>query len=296
MSHFLRIANLQMINVMNENIFICVLSVFCLILVFFLFLEKRNSKGIIHAVIFSLYTLPLYYLMFFRGAGGAAFTWWFYLLVITVVHIISLIITIFQICKKIKNIDSESKDLRMKSKQQIFFLTKSDIIKMMSIVERKIPIDYVLMGAFKDEVIRRENAISKFTELGRTIYSNWISLDNRYMIQPINNEVNCRIVKQRDGSYHYIIDLSSNPKGVELSTGGVYEKAEKVLIAGRVAVFTDSSREAMQIYKEILKAMNECFTKRNYVFVSEDALDLLQKGWRLTYSYNAPCEYDFKLA
>ena len=72
MSHFLRIANLQMINVMNENIFICVLSVFCLILVFFLFLEKRNSKGIIHAVIFSLYTLPLYYLMFFRGAGGAA--------------------------------------------------------------------------------------------------------------------------------------------------------------------------------------------------------------------------------
>ena len=115
-------------------------------------------------------------------------------------------------------------------------------------------------------------------------------------IQVGYHEVNCRIVKQRDGSYDYIIDLSSNPNGVELSTGGVYEKAEKVLIAGRVAVFTDSSREAMQIYKEILKAMNECFTKRNYVFVSEDALDLLQKGWRLTYSYNAPCEYDFKLA
>ena len=118
MSHFLRIANLQMINVMNENIFICVLSVFCLILVFFLFLEKRNSKGIIHAVIFSLYTLPLYYLMFFRGAGGAAFTWCFYLLVITVVHIISFIITIFQICKKIKNISLTLICLRLKRAYQ----------------------------------------------------------------------------------------------------------------------------------------------------------------------------------
>lgn len=234
--------------------------------------------------------------MFFRGAGGAAFTWWFYLLVITVVHIISLIITIFQICKKRKMFDLKKTDSFMKSKQQIFFLTKSDIIKMMSIVEKRIPIDYILMGAFKSEVIRRGNAISEFAELGHTIYSNWISLDNRYMIQPINNTVNCRTVKQRDGSYHYIIDLSSNPKGVELSTGGVYTKAENVLIAGRVAVFTDSSREAMQIYKEILKAMNECFTKRNNIFVSEDALGLLQKGWRLTYSYNAPCEYDFKLS
>jgi hypothetical protein len=92
---------------MNENIFICVLSVFCLILIYFLFLKKRKNKGIIHAVTFSLYTLPLYYLMFFRGAGGAAFTWWFYLLVITVVHIISLFITIFQICRKIKKVDSE---------------------------------------------------------------------------------------------------------------------------------------------------------------------------------------------
>lgn len=57
-------------------------------------------------------------------------------------------------------------------------------------------------------------------------------------------------------------DLSTNPKGVELSTGGIYKKAEYVLIAGRVAAFTDLSKEAMQIYKEIVKAMNKCFTKK----------------------------------
>ena len=86
-----------------------------------------------------------------------------------------------------------------KSKQQIFFSTKQDTIKMMTLVERRIPIEYVLMGAFDSEVVRRENTISKFTRLGHTDYGNWISLDNRYMVLPLNDDVKHRIVKQRGG-------------------------------------------------------------------------------------------------
>lgn len=185
-------------------------------------------------------------------------------------------------------------DERMKSTQQIFFLTKDDIVKMMSMVEIRIPIEYTLMGAFEHEAIRRENSISNFSKLGHTDYVNWISLDNRYMVLPLNDEVKYRIVKQRNGSFHYIVDLASNPTGVELSTGGIYDKAGNVLIAGRVAVFTDSSIEAMQIYKEILRAMNKCFTNKNNIFVSQKVLSLLEDGWRLTCNYNAPCENDFK--
>ena len=184
--------------------------------------------------------------------------------------------------------------MRMRSKQQIFFSTKQDIIKVMSAVERNIPVEYVPLGAFDSEAIRREGTISKFTKLGYTDYGNWISLDNRYMVLPLNGDVKCRAVKQRDGSAHYIIDLASNPMGVELSTGGIYEKAENVLIAGRVAVFTDSSKEAMQIYKDILKAMKGCFAKKYNVFVSPEALSLLESGWRLTCAYGAPRENDLK--
>ena len=53
--------------------------------------------------------------------------------------------------------------LNYKSKQQIFFLTKADIVKMKTVVERKIPIKYALLGAFKQEAIRRENIISNFS-------------------------------------------------------------------------------------------------------------------------------------
>lgn len=84
---------------MNENIFVYTLSVFCIILIFIIFI-KRKSTGIMHLVIFSFYTLSLYYLMYFKGAGGAAFTWCFYLFIITIVHIISLAFIIFRTYKK----------------------------------------------------------------------------------------------------------------------------------------------------------------------------------------------------
>ena len=184
----------------------------------------------------------------------------------------------------------------MNSRQQIFFSTKQDIIKVMSVVEGRLPVEYVLLGSFDSEAIRRENTISKFARLGYTDYGNWISLDNRYMVLPLNGDVKCRAVKQRDGSVRYITDLASNPMGVELSTGGIYEKAGNVLIAGRAAVFTDSPKEAMQIYKEILKAMRGCFAKRHNVFVSPEALSLLENGWRLTCIYGAPHENDSKWA
>lgn len=183
----------------------------------------------------------------------------------------------------------------MKSKQQVFFLTKLDLIKMMSVVEEKVSLEYILMGSFEHKTIRREISISNFEDLGYTYYSNWMSLDNRYMVIPLDENVKSRTVMQRNGSYRYIIDLSTNPKGVELSTGGIYKKAEHVLIAGRAAVFTDSSIEAMQIYKEILRAINKCFTRKNNIFVSQEVLSLLEDGWRLTCNYNAPCENDLVL-
>ena len=41
-------------------------------------------------------------------------------------------------------------------------------------------------------------------------------------------------------------------------------------------------------------SLHECSIKKNNVFVSSEALSLLNDGWRLTYNYNAPCDKDFK--
>ena len=49
----------------------------------------------------------------------------------------------------------------MKSKQQVFFLTQLDLIKMMSVVEEKVPLEYILMGSFEHKTIRREIWLSR---------------------------------------------------------------------------------------------------------------------------------------
>ncbi len=46
----------------------------------------------------------------------------------------------------------------------------------MSVVEEKVPLEYILMGSFEHKTIRREISISNFEDLGYTYYSNchWI--------------------------------------------------------------------------------------------------------------------------
>lgn len=64
---------------------------------------------------------------------------------------------------------------------------------MMSVVEEKVPLEYILMGSFEHKTIRREISISNFEDLGYTYYSNWMSLDNRYMVIPLVESFNSQV-------------------------------------------------------------------------------------------------------
>lgn len=63
----------------------------------------------------------------------------------------------------------------------------------MSVVEEKVPLEYILMGSFEHKTIRREISISNFEDLGYTYYSNWMSLDNRYMVIPLVESFNSQV-------------------------------------------------------------------------------------------------------
>ena len=89
--------------------------------------------------------------------------------------------------KKAEN-KMDNTSLNYKSKLQIFFLMKADIVKMMTVVERKIPIKYTLIGAFKNKPIKSVYTISNISNYSQTGKDNWISLNNKYMELPINNE------------------------------------------------------------------------------------------------------------
>ena len=130
---------------MDENTFIYTLSVCSLILIFFIFQKKRN-KGIIHFAIFSFYTLPLYYLMFFKGAGGAAFTWWFYLFIITIVHILILAAEIFKILRNHKREKMKEKKMFEINKDSINEFGRNLLQEAISSCKNGIAIDLINKG------------------------------------------------------------------------------------------------------------------------------------------------------
>ena len=50
---------------------------------------SRKKAGILSAIVLLGYSLPLYYLFFFRSEYGAGLTYWFYLLVLNLIYILS---------------------------------------------------------------------------------------------------------------------------------------------------------------------------------------------------------------
>ena len=76
---------------MNDNVITYILSSMCLIVILIEWMSFNYKKGKINAIVFVIYSIFLYYLMFYKGSGGAGFTWWFYLLLLTSLHIIILL-------------------------------------------------------------------------------------------------------------------------------------------------------------------------------------------------------------
>ena len=79
---------------MNDNIIVYAISLICIILLLIECFFINHKKCSINALVFVVYSIPLYYLMTYKGAGGAAFTWWFYLVLFTSIHVIILLIII----------------------------------------------------------------------------------------------------------------------------------------------------------------------------------------------------------
>ncbi len=76
---------------MDDNAIAYLLSLVGIVLIFIERLRISRERSIISMVIFLSYSVPLYYLMFFKGQGGAAFTWWMYLVLFTSIHEIVLL-------------------------------------------------------------------------------------------------------------------------------------------------------------------------------------------------------------
>ncbi len=77
---------------MNDNQFLYISTILCLILILLSFKFSKQA-GFLNLVIFSFYTILLYYNLLYKGDGGSSLLWWFYLIILTLLQ--SLILGIY---------------------------------------------------------------------------------------------------------------------------------------------------------------------------------------------------------
>lgn len=74
---------------MDEDRLLYISSIICALLTLYQMFSRQKGTGVLSAIVLSGYSLPLYYLLFFRSENGAGLTWWFCLLVLNLMYTLS---------------------------------------------------------------------------------------------------------------------------------------------------------------------------------------------------------------
>lgn len=74
---------------MDKDTLLYISSIICILLTIYQIFNHQKGIGILSSIVLFGYSLPLYYLFFFRSEHGVGLTWWFYLLVLNLIYILS---------------------------------------------------------------------------------------------------------------------------------------------------------------------------------------------------------------
>lgn len=81
----------------SDNQALFAITAICIILILLSFKINRRF-AIINLAGFCIYSMPLYYNLFYRNQGGSGFLWWLYLILITVLQ---LVVVAFYLCSQL---------------------------------------------------------------------------------------------------------------------------------------------------------------------------------------------------
>jgi hypothetical protein len=165
----------------------------------------------------------------------------------------------------------------MTKKQLLIYATEHDIQVVMAEVNLLKPLLFVQMGLFNNaEPIVLEDAY------GLLSHNNYLVCEEKY-------NVRVRTVPQRKGGIKFGIDPMENINTVVLRLGGSVEN--KRLISGDVST-TFTEKPAKEIFNLIAIAIRRSFKRIQSYHVGPEALELFDKGVRLTPTAKSPENYD----
>jgi hypothetical protein len=143
---------------------------------------------------------------------------------------------------------------------------------------------------FDGPELERMLSLARAPGLGLAPTGNTV-LEPTYLVAARALPIEVRPVEQRKGGVKYAVDQAVNPRTIAFHPGGVFE--EGCLISGVVSTASPDPA-SLELMKVFIKELRKRFTKVNAFHVGPRALELLDKGWRLTPTARAPREVDLR--
>lgn len=176
----------------------------------------------------------------------------------------------------------------MKSKQIMFFATRSDIQEILANMEDLFHVVYFETGLFDSNNPTKYTSIFSITNFGQASAGDWNN-DRGFMIVPKEHKLVVRDINQRAGGTKYAIDPFANPDSASLRLGGLYEN--NIMVAGNFGIVYNADF-ANSIFKYFSSKIKTHFKRIGAFYVGEEAQIKLREGWRLVTDEKSPREYD----
>ncbi|MBC2844627.1 hypothetical protein [Winogradskyella flava] len=177
------------------------------------------------------------------------------------------------------------------SKKVFFLETKKDLIKLFNFIESSFKIKYIRAGLL-DELPDTKNSLLDKSDLGFVNHKDW-NFNERYLILNQNEKLQIRRVPQRKGGIKYAIDQLENINSLVISLGG-YNISEDAIIASAIST-NYNTQSSSNFFKQLNKFIKTNHMKVDEFYIGNDALDMANKGTRLTEDARMSKDYDISV-
>lgn len=172
-----------------------------------------------------------------------------------------------------------------------FFMTRDDLLHMLTRVEESIGVKYIENTAHYSRDIPILDSLTDYEYLGISRTGDHQS-ESFFVLEKFE-ELHPEERLQFDGRMRYLVDQSNHPDSVALWLGGMYR--DKFLVCGHMGTISasDKSKRLFNVFRKYIKS--QCKYKSGRYCYSENVKEISDGVRLITINAKSPPEYDLKI-
>jgi hypothetical protein len=173
---------------------------------------------------------------------------------------------------------------------RLFYATADDLRPGLKRFEEAVAVRYYEMGIFDFPAPLRFDAGAELPGLGLAP-SGDANHEPFYLVMYRSASIEPREIPQNSGGAKFAIDQLQNPDSTVFRPCGMYEVG--VMIAGRISTM-GLTPTAIELQRLMVRTVTKGFRRVRACWLGPQALEMFEKGARLTAALQMPREFDLK--